>query len=49
MVGNAVPVNLAKTIAQKIYQDIQEYLNNGSCHHLRSLEYNKQLTLLLPN
>ena len=49
MVGNAVPVNLAKVLAQKIYQDIQEYLSKGSCNHLRPLEYNKQLTLLLPN
>ena len=49
MVGNAVPVNLAKIIAQKIYQDIQEYLNHGSCNHLRPLESEKQLTLLLPN
>ena len=49
MVGNAVPVNLAQIIAHKIYQDIQEYLNQGSCNHLRPLEFEKQLTLLLPN
>lgn len=47
MVGNAVPVNLAKVIAKKIYQDIQEYLDKGSCHSLKLPEHEKQLTLLL--
>ncbi len=49
MVGNAVPVNLAKVIAKKIYEDIYEYLDKGFCNYLKPLEYEKQLTLLLPN
>jgi DNA (cytosine-5)-methyltransferase 1 len=46
MVGNAVPVNLTFTLAQKIFKDIQEYLTTGTCNNLRKLEDAKQLTLL---
>jgi len=46
MVGNAVPVNLAYALAQKIFRDIQEYLATGTCNNLRKLEYAKQLTVL---
>ncbi|MEA5595197.1 DNA cytosine methyltransferase [Rivularia sp. UHCC 0363] len=43
MVGNAVPVMLAKTLASKIFMDIQKYLNSGFCN-LRK-EVSTQLTL----
>lgn len=46
MVGNAVPVNLARTLADKILIDIHQFLNIGSCTNLRHDEYNTQLTLL---
>jgi DNA (cytosine-5)-methyltransferase 1 len=46
MVGNAVPINFARILASKIFVDIQEYLNTGTCNNLRKLEYAKQLTLL---
>lgn len=46
MVGNAVPVNLAYALAQKIFIDIQEYLTIGTCNNLRKLEYARQLTVL---
>ncbi len=35
MIGNAVPVNMAKIIASKILIDIQEYKKLGYCTHLR--------------
>ena len=46
MVGNAVPVNFAYALAQKIFIDIQEYLTTGTCNNLRKLECTKQLTVL---
>jgi DNA (cytosine-5)-methyltransferase 1 len=46
MVGNAVPVNLAYALAQKIYIDIKEYLTIGTCNNLRKLECTRQLTVL---
>jgi DNA (cytosine-5)-methyltransferase 1 len=46
MVGNAVPVNLAFTLSQKIFKDIQEYLTTGTCNNLRKLEPTRQLTVL---
>lgn len=48
MVGNAVPVNLARTLADKILIDIHQFLNVGVCHNLRRKEYITQLTLLDP-
>lgn len=44
MVGNAVPVNLAKIIADKILIDIQQYLDEGVCTKLRNSGYATQLT-----
>ena len=32
MVGNAVPVNMARIIAEKIFADIQEYKELGCCN-----------------
>ncbi len=49
MVGNAVPVNFSRILANKIFIDIQEYLYSGFCSNLRKFEYPKQLTLLIPN
>jgi DNA (cytosine-5)-methyltransferase 1 len=46
MVGNAVPVNFAMALAKKIYTDIQQYLNFGSCETVSKYPYGKQLTLL---
>jgi DNA (cytosine-5)-methyltransferase 1 len=46
MVGNAVPVNLAYALAQKIYIDIKEYLTIGTCNNLRKQECARQLTVL---
>jgi DNA (cytosine-5)-methyltransferase 1 len=48
MVGNAVPVNLAKILASKILIDIKQYLDFGICTKLRRTEYATQLTLLHP-
>ncbi len=48
MVGNAVPVNFAKILAQKIYVDIKEYLERGTCGNLRKLDSAKQMTLMFP-
>ena len=48
MVGNAVPVNLAKILASKILIDIKQYLDSGICTKLRRTEYATQLTLLNP-
>ncbi len=44
MVGNAVPVNLAKILADKILIDVQQYLDSGVCTRLHR-EYPTQLTL----
>jgi DNA (cytosine-5)-methyltransferase 1 len=46
MVGNAVPVNLAKILASKIKEDIQQYLTFGVCQTVRRHQLCKQLTLL---
>jgi DNA (cytosine-5)-methyltransferase 1 len=48
MVGNAVPINFAQILASKIFVDIQEYLNSGSCSNLRQFNYAQQLTLISP-
>ncbi len=48
MVGNAVPVNFAKILAQKIYVDIKDYLERGTCGNLRKLDSAKQMTLMFP-
>ncbi len=48
MVGNAVPVNFARILAQKIYVDIKDYLERGTCGNLRKLDYAKQMTLMFP-
>jgi len=48
MVGNAVPVNLARILATKIKEDIQQYLNLGVCKTLRQHQLCTQLTLLNP-
>lgn len=45
MVGNAVPVNFAKILADKIFEDIQQYQSFGSCNSLRKVQYATQLTL----
>ena len=44
MVGNAVPVNLAKILADKILIDVQQYLDSGICTRLQR-EYATQLRL----
>ncbi|MBP5971933.1 DNA cytosine methyltransferase [Brasilonema sp. CT11] len=49
MVGNAVPVLLAKELASKIIIDIKQYQNFGVCHKLRRHKYPTQLTLLEPS
>ena len=46
MVGNAVPVNLGKILAQKIYIDIKNYLEQGSIDNNRHLP--TQITLISP-
>jgi len=46
MVGNAVPVNLARILATKIKEDIQQYLTVGVCKTLRQHQPCMQLTLL---
>ncbi|MDJ0795868.1 MAG: DNA cytosine methyltransferase [Calothrix sp. MO_167.B12] len=45
MVGNAVPVRLAKILARKIYVDIKQYQELGYCHKLCQQQPIKQLTL----
>lgn len=45
MVGNAVPVMLAKILANKIFIDIKQYLELGVCNALRKQEIPTQLTL----
>ncbi|BAY47872.1 cytosine-specific methyltransferase [Scytonema sp. HK-05] len=49
MVGNAVPVLLAKQLATKIIIDIKEYQNFGFCNHVRRHKYPTQLTLFEPS
>ncbi len=44
MVGNAVPVNLARILADKIFLDIQQYLEFGLCYDLWEQKLPKQLT-----
>lgn len=46
MVGNAVPVNLARILATKIKEDIRQYLTLGVCKTLRQHQLCMQLTLL---
>ncbi len=46
MVGNAVPVNFARILAEKIKADIQEYQQLGFCSQIRTIELGKQLTLI---
>jgi len=46
MVGNAVPVNLARILATKIKEDIQQYLTFGVCKTVRQHQLYTQLTLL---
>jgi DNA (cytosine-5)-methyltransferase 1 len=45
MLGNAVPVMLAKILAEKIFLDINHYLDLGFCGVLRKQETSTQLTL----
>lgn len=45
MIGNAVPVMLAKILAEKIFLDIEQYLNLGFCSTLCKQEIPTQLTL----
>ncbi|MEM1394738.1 MAG: DNA cytosine methyltransferase, partial [Cyanobacteria bacterium P01_H01_bin.150] len=45
MIGNAVPVMLAKILAEKIFIDIKIYLELGFCNALPKKEIPKQLTL----
>jgi DNA (cytosine-5)-methyltransferase 1 len=49
MVGNAVPVNFAQIIGEKIYRDIKEYLTRGLCSNFRDTNLVNQLTLLAPD
>lgn len=49
MVGNAVPVNFARIIANQIFADIQQYKSFGYCSNLRLNEYCTQLTLINVN
>jgi DNA (cytosine-5)-methyltransferase 1 len=46
MVGNAVPVKMAETIASKILIDIQEYQQFGHCLHLRQDLPIEQISLI---
>jgi DNA (cytosine-5)-methyltransferase 1 len=48
MIGNAVPVNLAKILAQKIHVDIREYLQTGSCQKIKTISTPKQMSLIFP-
>jgi DNA (cytosine-5)-methyltransferase 1 len=45
MVGNAVPVNLAKILATKIEEDMQQYLAFGVCKTVPQHQLHTQLTL----
>jgi DNA (cytosine-5)-methyltransferase 1 len=45
MVGNAVPVNLARILAKKIKEDTEQYLSSGACNTLRQPQLCTQLTL----
>ncbi|MBV6623734.1 MAG: DNA cytosine methyltransferase [Rivularia sp. (in: Bacteria)] len=45
MIGNAVPVMLAKMLAVKIFVDIKQYLDLGFCAVLPKQETSTQLTL----
>ena len=49
MVGNAVPVTLAKILASKIFTDIKQYHKLGYGNKLRQHKCNQQLTLFLQN
>ncbi|MBW4650694.1 MAG: DNA cytosine methyltransferase [Kastovskya adunca ATA6-11-RM4] len=49
MVGNAVPVNLAKSLAEKMLIDVQQYLNFGICTNLQTKQLATQLTLIKPS
>lgn len=49
MVGNAVPVSLAKILANKIFVDVKQYLDLGVCTSLRSHSYATELTLFEPS
>ena len=46
MIGNAVPVNMAKIIASKISIDIQEYQSLGYCTHLRQNQPAEKISLI---
>ena len=46
MIGNAVPVNFGRVLANKILVDIQEYQDAGFCSHLRQVKIPTQLSLL---
>ncbi len=45
MIGNAVPVMLAKILADKIFINVKEYLELGFCNALPKKDIPKQLTL----
>jgi DNA (cytosine-5)-methyltransferase 1 len=49
MVGNAVPVNMAKIIASKILVDIQEYQKLGYCSNLRQHQTTSKISLIDQN
>ncbi|MBW4574045.1 MAG: DNA (cytosine-5-)-methyltransferase [Aphanothece sp. CMT-3BRIN-NPC111] len=46
MVGNAVPVNFARILANKIMADMQEYHRLGFCTKLHQIEFARQLSLI---
>lgn len=48
MIGNAVPVNLSKILAQKISIDITNYLEEGNKNAFEDLDVPKQITLFFP-
>lgn len=49
MVGNAVPVNFARILANKILEDVQQYQKLGICSSLRKIQCYTQLTLINQN
>jgi site-specific DNA-cytosine methylase len=47
MIGNAVPVNMAEAIANKILIDIQEYQQFGHCSHLRQDKHSEEISFFV--
>ncbi|MEM7593920.1 MAG: DNA cytosine methyltransferase [Cyanobacteria bacterium P01_A01_bin.83] len=49
MIGNAVPVNLAKILAQKIKIDVLSHIQDGNKQSADKLDTPKQITLIFPD